>query len=155
MNPELMQVFIPGISAILFSLGGTQISQTMQGQKWVRRFLLPSFFLLMTLIAGFAWWQGLLVFLISCVSFHMGYGDKTSWWMKILVFLSFALISIPVGFSFWNGILILIVPLMMLLSLSHLVGKVFVWKIVEASWGFLIGISLAFPLSNNGIIFLK
>ena len=154
MNPELMMVFIPGISAILFSFGGTQISQTLKGQKWVRRFLLPSFFLLMTLIAGFEWWQGLLVFLISCVSFHLGYGDRTPWWMKILVFLSYGLISLPVGISFWNLILVLLAPILMILSRSRL-GGIVVWKIVEASWGFLIGISLAFPLSNNGIIFLK
>jgi hypothetical protein len=155
MNPELMIVFIPGISAILFSLGGSQISQKLQGQKWVRRFLLPSFFLLMTLIAGFSWWQGLLVFLISCFSFHLGYGDRTKWWLKILVFALFGMISVPVGVSVWNMILVLLAPILMILSLSHLTGKVFVWKIVEASWGFLIGISLAFPLSQNGIIFMK
>ena len=155
MNPELMQVFIPGVSAILFSLGGTQISQKIPGQKWVRRFLLPSFFLLMTLFAGFSWWQALLVFGISCGSFCLGYGDRTPWWLKCLVFLSYGMISLPVGISWWNLILVVLTPLLMILSRWKVTGKTFVWAIVCGIWGFLIGISLSFPLSQNGIIFMK
>ena len=42
LNKELWLVVIPALCWFLGALGGTQISDTIKGQKWLRRFLMPA-----------------------------------------------------------------------------------------------------------------
>ena len=150
LNPQLWMVFLPGISAILFALGGTQISTTIKGQKWIRRFVLPT---ILGLSVGFAisWWQGLLVGLLSCFMFHLGYGSGASgWWERAAIFLGYSIISVPIGLSFWN------IPIFfwclggMAISQSKWGRSTLVWKVWESGGGYLVGQSIAFILAGYG-----
>jgi hypothetical protein len=164
LSPELYMVFLAPICALLFALGGTQISTTIKGQKWLRRFVLPA---ILGLAVGFAitWWQGLLVGCLACASLHQGYGDRASWLKRTLIFLSYGLISLPIGWSLWNIFTpIIAMSLFVLCNLkvdirdydpSHIhlkFGDVFVWKFFELSMGFLIGFQVAYILAGHGHI---
>lgn len=164
LNPELYMVFLPAICAILFALGGTQISTTIKGQKWFRRFVLPA---VVGLTVGLAmtWWQGVLVFLINAAYPWRGYGDRASWFKRVLVFIGYGLRSIPIGWSLWNiftpvAAMILFVLCNLRVNIreydpSHIelkFGDVFVWKFWEASMGFLIGFQIAYLLAGYGHI---
>ena len=76
MNKELYLVFLPGISWILFALGGTQISDKVPGQKWIRRYLLPLVYGIFIAIAGYTW-QAVAVAVLAALVYILGYGDKT------------------------------------------------------------------------------
>ena len=151
MNPELWMVFLPAVSWLLFALGVTQISDTIHGKKWTRRFVLPFIFAVSAGIAV-SWWQGLLVGCIACAMFHQGYGIKSSWLKKALVFIGYGLISAPIGLSLWN----LVIPLWCSFAFwasntsmgSPLwLAKMFVWKWWEGSVALLIGFSVSYLLA--------
>ena len=162
MNPELWMVFLPAVSWLLFALGGTQISDTIHGKKWTRRFVLPFIFAVSAGIAV-SWWQGLLVGCIACAMFHQGYGIKQRWfvptklkgrWLppRIAVFALYGLISAPIGLSLWN----LVIPLWCSFAFwasntsmgSPLwLAKMFVWKFWEGMAGLLIGFSVSYLLA--------
>ena len=145
MNKELYLVFIPALAGLLFALGGSQISDTIKGQKWVRRFLLPFALLLPCVWIEFSWWQGLLVSLIACFVLHLGYGDKATWVKRALIFTGYGLISIPIGYSMWN--IFTAIGCLLIMWLSRVgMPKTFVWKVCEFSFGALIGIQVAFLL---------
>jgi hypothetical protein len=152
MNKELWMVGIPAVGWLLFALGGTKISDSMGGKKWLRRFVLTFILGVCVFFAGFQWWQGLAVFAISCLFFHLGYGDKAKWPMKCLIFSGYGLISAPIGLSWWNLITAVGCVLMMLFSNIPGLSKTFVWKIVEGFFGAVIGVQIAFLLSGNGLI---
>lgn len=151
MNPELLMVFVPGISWILFALGGTQISTTIPGQKWVRRWLLPIIYC-MTALCCVPWWQALLATLPAIGFFSLGYGDSTPWWQKILVGASYALIGVAVGISWWNLVTCVGFSVLFLLSNTSWSKNMFMWKICEGFFGLLVGIQLAYVLMGCGII---
>lgn len=152
MNPELWLVLIPGLSAILFALGGTQISETIPGKKYIRRFILPFLWGLCVWIAGFAIWQAVSVAIMGCGMLHLGYGSKTSWGLKLAVFGGYGLISAPIGLSWWNPIVAVGCVVMFLLSNLPFASGTMVWKVVEGVFGALIGISISFILAGNGLI---
>ena len=151
MNLELLMVVIPGVSWILFALGGTQISPTIPGQKWIRRFLLPSVLCVFALFYV-PWWQAALATLPAMAIFSLGYGDSTPWWGKILVGCSYALIGIAIGVSWWNLITAVMFSLLFLLSNIKVTEKIFVWKICEGFFGLFVGIQLAYVLMGGGIV---
>jgi hypothetical protein len=162
MNPELYMVFLVPVSAMLFALGGTEISPTIPGKKWFRRYVLPA---ILGITVGFAltWWQGVLIFLFNTLSSHQGYGDRASWLKRSLIFTGYGLRSLPIGWSVWN----IFTPLatMILFVLCNLrvnvrendpthielkVGHVFVWKVWELFVGAIIGLQIAYLLAGYG-----
>ena len=145
-------VFVPAFSWALFALGGTQISNTIPGKKWFRRFILPAVFILACLIGGVIWWKSVLVGLISVGAYSLGYGESKKYWEKALVGTSYALITIPIGLSYWN--LITAIGFITLFALSNWkpTASIFVHKIIEGSWGLFCGIQLAYLLMGRGII---
>ena len=152
LNPELYLVVLPALCGLLGSLGGTQISDTIKGQKWLRRFLMPAILGLAVLIAGFAWFQALGVTILGIVALSMGYGDRASWGKKLAIFALYGCISLPIGCSAWNIITFVTTALMFLLSNLRLTAATVVWKIVEGCFSALIGIQVAFLLAGNGLI---
>jgi hypothetical protein len=150
LSPELWMVFIPGISAILFALGGSQISTTIKGKKWFRRFVLP---VILGISVGivFTWWQGLLLGCFACAMFHQGYGSGASGWgERALIFLGYSLISAPIGLSFWNIPIFFWCLAGMWISQTKWGGRTLEWKVWESGTGYLIGQTVAFALAGYG-----
>jgi hypothetical protein len=145
MNKELYMVVIPAVSWLLFALGGTQISDTVKGMKWIRRFVLPVVYAAACILAGYIW-QGFLVGLIAMLVYHLGYGDKVPWWRKILVGAGYALVTVPMDITFWNYITFVAFIGLFILSNTKWSAKYFVWKICEGFFGLFVGIELAFLL---------
>lgn len=145
MNKELYLVFIPAFAGLLFALGGTQISNTIKGQKWIRRFVLPFGLLLPCVLMEFSWWQAWLVSLIACFVLHLGYGDKATWVKRAVIFAGYGLISIPIGLSWWNLITFL-GCLFLFVATRVFAQKIVVHKVFELMCGVLIGIQIAFLL---------
>jgi hypothetical protein len=155
MNKELWLVIIPTFSWFLFALGGTQISNTIGGKKWLRRFVLPFLWGICVFLGGFALWQALSVAILGCGMLHLGYGSKTPWGLKIAVFCGYGLISAPLGLSWWNLITTLGCVTMFLLSNTPLTSAIMIWKICEGAFGALIGISISFLMAGYGIVWIK
>jgi len=152
MNPELFMVVLPAVSWFLFALGGTQISDEIEGWKGWRRFILPAVFMAACLIARVVIWKAFLVTGLAVGAFSLGYGEEKPYTRKALVGLSYALISIPIGISVWN---LLTFPVFLgLLYLSNFkpTSWVFIWKICEGFFGLFCGIQLAYSLMGRGII---
>lgn len=145
MNHELFMVFIPGISWILFSLGGTQISDKVPGWKGWRRFILPIIYGAAVLLVC-TWWQALMVTLIAFGAYTLPYGDKTPWKVKWIIGLAFALVSVPIGVSWWNVFTFAGFSILFALSNTKLTASIWTWKICEGFFGLLVGIQLAFGL---------
>ena len=145
MNKELFMVFVPGISWILFNLGGTQISDKVEGWKGWRRFILPLVYF-GSVIIYHVWWIAALVALIAFGAYTLPYGDRTPWWSKALVGCGYALISLPLGLSVWNGITAVGFILLFWLSNVKLTAKTFTWTICEGLFGLLVGVELAYLL---------
>ena len=151
MNKELYLVVIPAVSWLLFALGGTQISDKIKGQKWIRRFLLPFAYLLACVIAGFPW-MGVSIALLAMAIYHLGYGDTVPWWRKSLIGVGYALISIPLGLSVWNLVTAIAFIGLFKLSNTKWSAQMFVWKLCEGFFGLFVGIELAYLLSGKGLI---
>jgi fatty acid desaturase len=152
LNPELWMVVLPALGWFLFALGGTEISTTIKGQKWIRRFIFPLILGLCILLAGFAWWKALACALIACIALHQGYGSKASWTKRVLIFTSYGLVSLPLGISFWNGYTIVVAIVCFILSNWKPTSNIYVWKFCEGFMGLSIGMQVAFLLSGNGLI---
>ena len=152
LNNELLMVFLPGISWILFALGGTQISKKIQGWKGWRRFILPFVYGIFCTITNIIWWKVMLVMALAGIVFSLPYGHKVSWKIKSLVALGYGVISLPVGFSIWN--IFTVVGFLSLFKLSNmkLTSNIFIWKICEGLFGLLVGIQLAYVLMGKGVI---
>ena len=155
MNKELWIVIMPALGWLLFALGGTQISDKIEGQKWIRRFLLPVLWSLCIVLAKYAWWQALGCMILAIGFLHLGYGSKTSWPMRILTFAGYGLISAPIGLSAWNVITLAACALMFWLSNTKLTSKIFVWKICEGAFGALIGIEISYLMAGYGLIWMR
>lgn len=146
LNSELYMVFIPPISAMLFALGGTQISTKIKGQKWIRRFVLPVFFGVSVLLAGFSWLQAAGVCGLSIGCFCLGYGSGKTWTYRFMVGCSYALITLPIGFSFWNLMTPMVFIVFFILSNWDYSSDEFPWKLCELMFGLSCGIQLAYLL---------
>ena len=153
LNNELLMVFLPGISWILFALGGTQISKKIQGWKGWRRFILPFVYGIFGVISCHLWWKIVLVMALAGIVYSLPYGHKVSWKMKPLIALGYGLISVPIGFSAWN--IFTIGGFLSLFKLSNMkfTSNVFIWKVCEGFFGLLVGIQLAYVLMGHSIIY--
>lgn len=150
MNKELFLVFLPGISWILFALGGTQISDKIKGWKGWRRFILPIIYFGFCLWTEVFIWQSILVMGIAIGVYTLGYGEKTPWWRKALVGLGYGLVSIPIGLSWWNLITAVGFIVLFILSNTKLTASIVVWKVAEGMFGLLVGIQVSYLLAGYG-----
>lgn len=152
LNKELWIVGIPALGWALFGLGGTKISDTIEGNKLWRRLGLSLVIGLGIFFSGFSWWQAVGAAGLAAAVLIQGYGDKASWIKRAAIFAGYGLISVWIGISWWN--LITAAGCLVLMVLSNLSGfsKTFVWKICEGFFGLLIGIQISFLLSGNGLI---
>jgi len=146
MNNELFYVFVPAVSWMLFSLGGTQISTTIPGWKGWRRFILPLVYAVSCLMGGIILWRALLVAILAFGAYTLPYGDSVEWWGKFLVGCAYAIISIPIGLSFWNIAAAIGFITLFFLSNTDMARKYFVWKICEGFFGLLCGIQLTYAI---------
>ena len=146
MNPELWIVIMPAIGWLLFSLGGTEISEKIKGQKWLRRFVLPVLWGACVWIATGIWWKSLSVAGLAMAVFPLGYGDRASWLKRIAIFAGYGLISAPVGLSWWNLITAILCAVLFAMSRWKPTAHTFVWKIVEGAFGAVIGVQIAYQL---------
>lgn len=151
MNKELLMVFIPAISWLLFALGGTEISKEIKGKKWIRRFILPCFYILFCIIGGIGWIRSVLIGVLATGTFCLGYGEKKTWLQRIGVGSMYSLISIPIGLSVWN--IFTLAGFIGLFYLSNIrrSSSIFIWKIVEGFYGLLVGIQIAYSLLGYSI----
>lgn len=102
MNPEIYVIISAALGLILFPLGGTQISETIPGKKWLRRELLPILWALFALVAGFEWWRCVGVAMAFDIVFRLPYGDDTPKWWRFFVFMIYPLPSLFLGFNIWQ-----------------------------------------------------
>ena len=154
LSNELLMVFLPAISWFLFALGGTQIAEdnSIKGQKWIRRFVLPFVYLLTCFLVGVIWWQSLAVTVSYIIAFHLGYGDRTSWRMKPLVGVTYGLPTLFIGVSYWNLITAVMFTFLFFISNKTSAGKLVIWKVVEGFFGTFCGIQLAYLLMRKGLV---
>lgn len=146
MNKELVMVFLPAASWLLFALGGTRISKTNPGWKGYRRFILPAVYLATTLLLGVILWKALTITAISIFAYSLGYGESHSWTEKTFVAIAYGAITIPIGISVWNLFTVAGFLLLFALSNTKLTSSLFTWKICEGIFGLLVGIELAYIL---------
>lgn len=152
LNQELLMVFIPAVSWLLFALGGTQISSKVPGWKGWRRFILPAVYMLACTIAGIVWWKAVLVAAIAGAGYSLGYGEGKTWLQRALVGLAYALITVPIGLSVWNIFTAVAFIALFWLSNTKLTANIFIWKVCEGFFGLFCGIQLAYVLMGSGII---
>lgn len=160
MNVELWYILIFVLSGGLWAFGGTEISKTVEGQKWIRRFLLPvALGLCLKFGLDVATWKVASFSLLSMASFSMGYGDRSPWWKfkgrhdtesgqwiwwwyypKWVTAICIYLPTVFIGLSWW----LVIAPIVFLLTfwLSRHDRKSFRWKIVEFIHGSMVGLCL-------------
>jgi hypothetical protein len=154
LNKELIMVTLPAISWFLFALGGTRIAEdnSIQGQKWIRRFLLPAVYSLYCFFLV-DWLKASMVTAIAIPTFCLGYGIGKSYLYRFLVGCGYALISLPLGISWWNLVTAVGFIVVFKLANTQLTRKMFIWKICEGIFGLTIGIQLSYSLMGKGILF--
>jgi hypothetical protein len=145
MNPELYMVFLPAIGWLLFALGGTKISDTIPGKKWLRRWIMPLVFGV-TVYTASTGAKALEVAATLAVVLILGYGDNSPWWKKVLVGCAYGCVSWALGFSWWNVITAAGFIFLFVLSNWKKTAQIWVWKICEGSIGALLGIQVAYKL---------
>lgn len=132
MNPELWHIAIMGLSGVLFAVGGSWITDKIDGQKWVRRILLP---VLLGFILYFAlhvdWWRCIAFSVLSVGALSLGYGDKADWWKwegsRYPKWFTACMIPLPTLFIGWSWLL----PAYPFVFLAmFVVGKIN-WKLFE------------------------
>ena len=148
MNNELLYVFLPSVSWLLFALGGTQISNNIEGWKGWRRFILPTVFVILCLIFKIELWRAICVGLISMVVYSLGYGNGKTWIYRFIVGCLYALITISIGLSAWNGVTAIAFITLFILSNTKLTSHIVVWKLCEGFFGLFCGIQLAYAILN-------
>lgn len=149
MNSELQMVFVPGLSWILFALGGTQISDKVKGWKGWRRFILPAVYLSAVWIARYNPWQIAGVTALAIVVYSLPYGERTPWPVKFLVGCGYGLVSAPLGFSWWNAITAVGFIALFALSNTRMTSKTVPWKVCEGFFGLLVGVQISFQTMHH------
>jgi len=146
MNPELWYILLVTSSVGLFALGGT--GGWKFGTKAWRRYVLP---IVVVVILSAGMGIDIKVALACggtlCGVLHLGYGDRTSWLVRIGVFASYAAPPIWlvrgrwVEFGVWIGITSVVLTLAFLASRNAKLQWVIKWKVWEMLAGFCIAAS--------------
>lgn len=154
-NKELLMVFVPGLSWILFALGGTEINPSIGGIKPFRSVGLPILFGVAALTVV-VWWQALLTAVTTFGILSLSsYGSKYGWGRRTLTIVAFGLIGVTLGLSFWNLFFMLWFFTLYLLSNFKPTASTFIWKIVEGSVGAFIGVQVTYSLMGHGLTWLR
>lgn len=143
MNPEVYQILLMTVCGFLFALGGTEISKTIKGNKWIRRFLLPAVVGGICFFTGFEWWRLAAFVATQTASLHLGYGEKLPYWRKLLTAIAYVLPSLFFGLSQWQLLTPALFVLMFFLSNLRFTSSLFKWKFVEFLTGAFIGITIS------------
>lgn len=133
---ELLMIIAMTVSPLLWMLGGWR-------WKWMRRFLLPVILGGLSLLAGAELWRCALMASLMIGAFCLPYGERTPYWAKCLVGISYIAPTFLLGFNIWQIITPIAFIIMFRLSNIPWWSNQFVWKIVEGSIGFLIGITVS------------
>jgi len=149
MNQELIFILMATLSGGLFALGGTG-NFKFASKAW-RRYALPICLAVLLVLLGIHTWRILVSMALLCAFLHLGYGDKTSWLVRILVFTSYGIPSILVGkggflhFNWWVAIIPLVLTVGFLASRFKPLQTTVFWK----SWEFFAGTMIACSLYAN------
>lgn len=154
LNPEMYMVIMPPVGWLLFSLGGTNIKEQGKGWKGWRRFVLPTWVLLVLLAYGITWWQSVMVTLLSSV-FCLGYGETKPYWWKFMIGCMYASTSLPIGVSWWNLATALGFIGLFALSNWKVTAPTFTWKLCEGAFGLLYMVQLAYLLMGCGVTWIR
>lgn len=96
------------------------------------------------------WWRFVGLYATWVISFCLPYGERTPYWAKTLVGCSFSLPLLFIGINPWMSVVPVVFILMFFASnKGGFLSSAFVWKIVEMSIGFTIGIATAFFCKSN------
>ena len=147
-NPELWHIAIMALSGTLFAVGGSWITDKLEGQKWIRRILLP---LLLGLILYFALkvdlWRCIAFVVLSVSVLSLGYGDRSDWWKwrgrRYPKWFTACMIPLPTLFIGFSP-LIFAYPFVFLVMFA--VGKIN-WKLFEFFAGAFFGACVVGALS--------
>lgn len=145
---EWLMIIIMMVSGGLFAAGGTHI-EGIGGQKWIRRYLLPAFLVLMAYLSGVHLWWQLTILMVLIVPLSIGYGTNSPYWKKILVFIGYGLPTLAIGFSWWVVIMPVTLTLLFIASNWKPLASTVFWKCWEMLAGTLIGITLIGALLNR------
>lgn len=144
MTENNMWIILLMLGGGLWALGGEQLTTTIPGKKWIRRFILP-----VVLGAFLYWWSHqelwkVVTFaILSGGAYHLPYGDSSPWWgfqmngrTRIPKWLTAILIIAPAlffGFSWWVPAF----PFLFLglFALSKIGGDDFSWFLVSFFYG--------------------
>lgn len=151
-NKELYLVFLPSVSFLLFSLGGTEINHRVTGWKGWRRIVLPIFYYCICVLSGVDVIKAALIMFISIGVFRLGYGQAKSVRQRVIIAILYMMISLPIGFSPWNLITGMSFVMLYHLSNTAIINSVFTWKLVEGVIGLLCGIQIGIILAGIGIV---
>jgi len=138
---EWLMILMMMCGGTLFAAGGTDIPK-IGGQKWLRRFVLPSVIGLLAFLSHIVWWKCLILTTGLMVAFHLPYGERSSYFIKMLTAISFILPTLILGLSIWQIITPLNFLLMFYCSNNKYLSRFFPWKVVEFSVGVCIAITV-------------
>lgn len=141
-DKELLMIIAMTVSPLLFMLGGWK-------WKWMRRFLLPVVLGGLVVLSGAEWWRCAAMASLMIGVFCLPYGERTPYWGKFLVGCLFVAPTLFIGFNIWQIITPIIFIAMFWLSNSSFWGRMFPWKIVEGTTGFLIGVTVSQLISSS------
>lgn len=146
---EWLMILTMIVGGGLFAAGGTDIPK-IGGQKWLRRFLIPSVFFIFMFASQILWWKAALVAVGLCVAFHLPYGERSSYFVKSITAICFVAPTLFLGFSIWQ----IIVPVMFIgmfyCSNNKYLSRYFPWKVVEFSVGTGIAITIVQLINQVG-----
>lgn len=126
----------------LWALGGTEMPYFKTGFKWLRRFVLPAIWGMLTFFAGFEIWRCIAMAASFSVVFSLPYGDRTPKWLKFIVFMALPLPTLWLGFNIWQVISGVLCFLMWALSNWKPTEKIFEWVVSCLLIGAFLGITV-------------
>jgi len=146
---EWTYIITAPIAAAMFAIGGT-------GFKWIRRFVLPGFLLIMAIISGILasqysiLWKAAITCSILVGMFCIGYGDGLPknpilrWLIRAAILAFYFVPMLIMGFTWW--IVICPIVLWVYFFLSNLKGtaQTFIWK----GWELLAGGAVGFTFAD-------
>ena len=126
------------VGGVLFAVGGT-------GFRWMRRYLMPVLFGVITTLCGHPVLRCAAMSALMSIALHMGYGDKVPYWRKLLTAALWVAPVLIVGFAAFAFTLLTPLLFVTLFALSNWkpTSAIFRWKIVEFITGVMIGVTVA------------